>query len=141
MATIRPLGPGHESRLPQRPQQPSCPLVFPTLRVAPNRIDRKRAGRTRRAGRGEQVDLSDNGLGPELGNMSGCRGLVSLRLGRNRFEGPLPLGMLVPAAKTLLELDLSENAFEGSSVNLPVRICTYICITTCKYIHAIVSCE
>ncbi len=60
------------------------------------------------------MDLSRNGLGPALADLSGCGGLVTLRAARNRFAGPLPLGALAGAAGTLRELDLSDNAFDGA---------------------------
>ncbi len=59
-----------------------------------------------------QVDLSRNGLGPHLPDLSPCRALVSLRLARNRLAGPPPLAALA-AAVGLRELDLSDNALEG----------------------------
>lgn len=39
---------------------------------------------------------------------------MTLRLGRNRFEGTLPVGALLAAAGTLMEVDLSYNAWEGT---------------------------
>ncbi|KAJ6351472.1 hypothetical protein OIU78_007401 [Salix suchowensis] len=71
----------------------------------------------------QNVDLSNNSLSGSLPqNLNSCKQLQRLILAKNKFSASIPAGIW-PELDNLVQLDLSDNAFNGSIPNDIVLIC------------------